>query len=328
MPEHERGMKSPVSATKSPPTTRWTFVRRASTFAAVAVAVVVTTTGTCALAGAAGRANILGPTNAQRTVLARHELGHLFALAPLPGRARRVSAAEARRLSKLATFTAPPFVGVDQLSGERFYVATSGRRALTEIEGATVAGRPPSERGTSGGPGTGNATNLTFSVATSGVLNESQLVYTMVLSPVGVLFFSVDATVGFTPQKSPNALVAERATRLAATYFRGVNVTQHRYVHTATTNVAVIRAVVKRVNALPVTAPGVYHCPFDQGQTLTLSFQSAPGTPPYARVVADPGGCGVVTVDQLRANGTTRASATLGGGATIVAFVLTRLHLR
>jgi len=82
------------------------------------------------------------------------------------------------------------------------------------------------------------------------------------------------------------------------------------------TSTVTIDAIRSAVNATPVATPGVASCPLDVGARMTLSFWRARATGPYAVVVADPGGCGGVTITQWR-QGRLGVGRDEGGGAVV-----------
>jgi hypothetical protein len=126
--------------------------------------------------------------------------------------------------------------------------------------------------------------------------------------------------------RSHVAKISTGATRLVVRVNRGINATTNRYSTYATSNVAAIDAIIRRVDALPKAPSTDEMCPMDVGATLTLSFYRASATP-YAIVIADPGGCGPVTIRDYNANDSLKDSALLGGGAGLSAFVATQLHI-
>jgi hypothetical protein len=126
--------------------------------------------------------------------------------------------------------------------------------------------------------------------------------------------------------KPRDATVPSGATRIVVKVNRGLNAKTDRYSTYATTKAATISAIIERANALPKAPPAGEMCPMDVGATLTLSF-SRHGATPYAIVVADPGGCGTVSLRDYSANHSLASSATAGGGAAFCAYVATQLHI-
>jgi hypothetical protein len=64
----------------------------------------------------------------------------------------------------------------------------------------------------------------------------------------------------------------------------------------------------------------------DVDAKLTLNFYRH-SAKPYAIVIADPGGCGPVSIRDYNANDSLTTSAALGGGAGLSAYVATQLHI-
>jgi hypothetical protein len=126
--------------------------------------------------------------------------------------------------------------------------------------------------------------------------------------------------------KSHDAQIGSGATRLVARVNRGLNAKTDRYSTYATTNSATIDAIIKRVDALPKALSSGEMCPMDVGATLTLSFYRHSSTP-YAIVVADPGGCGPVSVREYNVNDSLQSSAAVGGGNAFSTYVATQLHI-
>lgn len=127
--------------------------------------------------------------------------------------------------------------------------------------------------------------------------------------------------------KSRGSDIGSGATRIVVHVNRGLNATANRYSTYTTSDSAMIAAIIKRVDALPKAPPMGEMCPMDVGAKLTLSF-SRHGAPPYAVVVADPGGCGAVSIRDYNANDTLDGSATAGGGAAFSAYVGSQLHIK
>lgn len=127
--------------------------------------------------------------------------------------------------------------------------------------------------------------------------------------------------------KSRFADVASGATRVVVDVNRGLNAKANRHSVVTTTTPATIAAIIRRVNTLPPAPSVAEMCPMDVGATLTVNFFRHAATP-YAVVVADPGGCGRVSIRDYNANGTLEGSATAGGGAAFSAYVATVLHIK
>lgn len=124
-----------------------------------------------------------------------------------------------------------------------------------------------------------------------------------------------------------HAEVSPGASRLVVQVNRGLNAKTDRFSTYATTNATTIGAILKRVNALPKAPSLGEMCPMDVGAKLTLSFFRH-GSKLYAVVIADPGGCGPVTIHDYNASHRLSGSATLGGGAEFSTYVATQLHIK
>ena len=127
--------------------------------------------------------------------------------------------------------------------------------------------------------------------------------------------------------KSLYSDVGSGATRLVVHVNRGLNAKTDRYSEYATTNEATIDAIIGRVNALPKAPPSGEMCPMDVGAKLTLSFYRHAAAP-YAIVIADPGGCGPVSIREYNANDTLAGSSAVGGGAAFSLYVAGQLHIK
>lgn len=130
-----------------------------------------------------------------------------------------------------------------------------------------------------------------------------------------------------TTTESRHAQIASGATRIVVQVNRGLNAKTDRYSTYATTNAATISAFISHVDALPAAKTGTFSCPMDVGATLTLSFYRHSSTP-YAVVVADPGGCGSVSVRDYNANHMQDGSALLSGGVAFSSYIASVLHIK
>jgi hypothetical protein len=147
------------------------------------------------------------------------------------------------------------------------------------------------------------------------------------IAAVAVGASSLPTSAATTIAKSRAADIASGATRVVVHVNRGLNAKTGRYSAYATTNVATLNTIIERVNALPKAPPAGEMCPMDVGAKLKLSFFRH-SAKPYAIVVADPGGCGAVSIRNYNANDSLEGSATAGGGATFSAYVATQLHIK
>jgi hypothetical protein len=125
---------------------------------------------------------------------------------------------------------------------------------------------------------------------------------------------------------SRDADISSSATRLVVEVNRGLNAKTDRYSTYATTNRATIGAIIDRVRTLPKAPSRGEMCPMDVDAKLTLNFYRH-SAKPYAIVIADPGGCGPVSIRDYNANDSLTTSAALGGGAGLSAYVATQLHI-
>ncbi len=145
----------------------------------------------------------------------------------------------------------------------------------------------------------------------------------LVVLNASVLPARATSTVG----RSRFADVATGATRVVVQVDRGLNAKTGRYSVVATTTLATIQAIIAHVNALPAAPSADEMCPMDVGAKLTMSFYRH-GAKPYAVVVADPGGCGLVTIRDYNASDVLAGSARAGGGAEFSAYVARLLHIK
>lgn len=130
------------------------------------------------------------------------------------------------------------------------------------------------------------------------VLDTRTLVVAAVDLTGGGSAMRLDAEVTWLPPKPAGDLVPPGAQVLTVVLSHGLNSWNEGHAPTTTTDLAVIRAIVERIDSLPVMAPGLTNCPADWGQALTLTFRQRRGGPALAVVVADPDGCQGVTVTE------------------------------
>jgi hypothetical protein len=274
----------------------------------------------------AASASSLGPTDAQRRALASFEARHLLSVVALPAGSRRVARSDPA-LGRTPLSTGALSDDPDQVDLTRFYLVARGEWALAWLERHVPLGGTRSGWGTGSGPGTPTSHTVTFSFATPPTLAQAELWYSMVITPSGQLGLRVDADVLWTPRKSRFSLVASGATKVVVTMDRGLNVRSDRVTTVTVTDGRTIAAIRSAVDAAPVATPGVASCPVDVGARMTMSFWRDGATGPYAVAVADPGGCGSVTVTQF-AGGVTLGVGHDSGGRTLVQFVATALGIR
>jgi len=240
-------------------------------------------------------ATTLGPSNSQRAATAKVSATSLLALAPVPSGSKTIAtwiAADGQELSGPMSRPA----GRDQVDFTKFYLVPDAARSLTWFHDLKIDGHAHSSWGSSGGPGSGNESEVAFSFSATSVLQQRLLEYSLLPVNHHQLEVRVDALVSYVPRKSINSIVAKQAVKVEVIVNRGDNSTGHRVSTYTTTNVGTINELITRVNDLPPALSGVFSCPADFGASITLRFYRADATAPYAVVVADPGGCGSVTI--------------------------------
>lgn len=286
--------------------------------------VAVTVVGT----NLASATSALGPTNTQRHALALRDVRHLLAIAPLPPGARRFATYDVKYRSVLGQAQGLAG-GPDTADAAEFFEAAHGAAATSWLNRVRVGGAVHTGSGSSAGPGSFNATFVSFSFPATSILQQPQLEYTMIATARGALEVRVDAEVQWTPRKSKYSQIPGDATKVVVTVDnhalngdRGVTTT------TDSSNPADLKLLVTAINSLPAMNPGLMFCPFDNGSTVTLAFFVADSSTPYARVVAVPGGCGSVSISQYAADGTLLGATKVGGGTTLARFVAQTLHVK
>jgi len=126
----------------------------------------------------------------------------------------------------------------------------------------------------------------------------------------------------------PATFVASGATKVVVRANRGLNAKVDRYTTVTTTNAVKIASFISKLSALPPAATGIEMCPMDVGATLTLRFYLSRAATPYAKVVADVAGCGLVTIYEYGGSGVLTGIATDLGGVTFSKFVATSLGIK
>jgi hypothetical protein len=138
----------------------------------------------------------------------------------------------------------------------------------------------------------------------------------------------VDSQVSWLPVKSPAERIPSAAkvvTILALPAASGspVRPITRMFLPATITNPATVTKIAEVVDGLQLMPPGVFHCPFSNGQGMRLTFRATKGGPVLAQATAQANGCGTVTlvVDGKRL-------PVLWGGARLVQQVLklARLH--
>jgi hypothetical protein len=278
-------------------------------------------TAVCGTALPADAANA-GPSNTQRQALATHEITSLLSAAPLPSGSRQITAATAEK-TKPFTGEKTDAYGGNEVGATKFYTAPSASASLTWLSSQRLEGHSSPGMGTSGSTHT-----LIYMLSNTTVLEQPEVVYIASSRPNGTLEFSVTATVYWRSQKSANAVVASRATKLTVKLNRGPNVKTNRTSSATSDNKSQIASIIAHINALPVASPLPMNCPLDVGASLTMSFYSGAATKPYAVVVADPGGCGPVTISSYNAAHVRTSAGDVAGGVALSKFVATQFGLK
>ncbi len=282
--------------------------------------------GTVGLVASVSSASSLGPTNAQRAATAKLSARSLLALAPVPPGSRSMAtwiAADGQELSGPMSRPAGP----DQVDFTKFYLVPDAARSLDWFHDVKIDGHVHSSWGTSGGPGSGNESEVAFSFSTTSVLQQRMLEYSLLPVPDHQLEVRVDALVSYAARKSIYSIVAGGAVKVAIVVNRGDNVKGDRVSKYATTSTTTIDELITRVNDLPPAISGVLSCPADFGASLTLRFYRAGATTPYAVVVADPGGCGTVTIRDYDAMDAQLGSTHVSGGYQLGQFIAKIFHI-
>jgi hypothetical protein len=266
-------------------------------------------------------ASSAGPTNAQRHTLASREVASLLSAAPRPAGSRQITAAAAETTKPFSGDKSAAYGG-NEVGATRFYVAPSAEASLTWLKSQHLEGHAATSTGASGSTHT-----EIFLLRNTTVLDQPEVVYIALAKPDGTLEYSVTASVWWTSQKSAQAKVASGATSLTVKLNRGLNAKTHRTASVTTKDKSLIAAIIDHVNALPVPSPLPTSCPNDVGASLTMSFYRAGAAKPYSVVVADPGGCGPVTISQYNSDHTRTSAADVSGGVAFSKFVASHLGL-
>jgi hypothetical protein len=186
--------------------------------------------------------------------------------------------------------------GRDQVDFTKFYLVPDATQSLAWFHNVKIHGLAHSSWGTSGGPGSGNESEVAFSFATTSVLQQRMLEYSLLPVAHHQLEVRVDALVSYLARKSIYSIIAPGAVRVGVVVNRGSNAKHNRVSSYSSTSATTIAKLINKVDALPPALSGVFSCPADFGASITLRFYRADATAPYAVVVADPGGCGSVFI--------------------------------
>jgi hypothetical protein len=269
----------------------------------------------------AASASSTASTSAQRQNVAERDVATLLGAAPLPPGSRQITAAVAE--------TTKPFSGAKSISypgneegATRFFVAPAAQSSLAWLKSQHLQGHAATSTGASGSTHT-----QIYQLPNSSFLLEPEVLYVALAKSNGTLEFSVTATVWWRSAKTPGGVVAPGATKLTVKLNRGLNAKKDRYQSVSTARTSLIAAIIKHIDVLGVASPLPTSCPNDVGSSLTMSFYRANATKPYAVVIADPGGCGTVTVSQYNTNHQITSSTDLSGGRQLSSFVAAQLGL-
>jgi hypothetical protein len=122
-------------------------------------------------------------------------------------------------------------------------------------------------------------------------------------------------------------VVASGAVKVVVVVNRGLNAKSDRISTYVSTNPTTIDLLLAKINHLPKPLVGVF-CPADFGASITLRFYRAGATTPYAVVVAQPGGCGGVTVRSYNAMDSLTRTGHFSGGGALGVIVAQRFHIK
>jgi hypothetical protein len=263
-----------------------------------------------------------GPSNAQRLALAKHEITSLMSAAPLPSGSRQITAAVAETTKPFSGDKSGTYGG-NEVGATKFYTAPSASASLTWLASQRLDGRSAPSQGSSGTTHT-----QIYMLGDTTVLEQPEVVYIASTRPNGTLEFSVTATVYWRSQKAASAAVTRGATKLIVKLNRGLNAKTDRTSSATSDNKSQIASIIAHINALPAPSPLPMSCPLDVGASLTMSFYSGSATKPYAVVVADPGGCGSVTISSYNAAHVRTGAGDVAGGVALSKFVAAQLGLK
>jgi hypothetical protein len=261
-----------------------------------------------------------GPSNAQRLTLAKRELVSLFSAAPLPAGSQQITAAVAEKTKPFSGEKSDVYGG-NEVGATKFFSAPSAKASLTWLSSQPLSGHAPSV----GASGTTHT--QVYLLSSTSVLEQPEVVYIASSRPNGTLEFSITATVYWQSQKSALAVVPSGSTKLVVKLNRGLNAKTDRTSSATSDSKSLIASVIDHINVLPEPSPLPENCPADFGASLTMSFYRGSATKPYAVVVADPGGCGTVTISNYNAYHARTSAEDVTGGVALSKFVAAQLGL-
>jgi hypothetical protein len=262
-----------------------------------------------------------GPSDSARETLAQREVNSFLSAAPLPPGAHQITAAAAEVTKPFSGDKGTVFPG-NEVGATKFYTAPSASSSLSWLASQRILGHS-SSTGSSGS----THTQVYFLTGTS-VLLQPEVVYIALAKPDGTLEFSITASVWWRSQKPALAIVATGATKLTVKLNRGLNAKTDRTTTGESTNKSQIASIIAHVNALQEPNPLPTACPADFNASLTMSFYRGGAAKPYAVVVADPAGCGTVTVSQYNSAHRRTSASDVAGGVLLAKFVATQLGLK
>ena len=133
----------------------------------------------------------------------------------------------------------------------------------------------------------------------SGVLIQRWLLVTVAAHGHGQTAMRVDAQVVWLPARPAGERIPPDARVVTVTPVFGLDPDKKleplKPAFTVTDPAKVAR-IVAVIDSLAIFPPGTYSCPIDFGAEMRLTFRTSPGGPVVARLTAEYGGCGVVSV--------------------------------
>ena len=133
----------------------------------------------------------------------------------------------------------------------------------------------------------------------TGVLTQRWLLVTVAAHGGGQTAIRVDAQVVWLPARPAAERIPPDAEVVTVTPVFGLQPDKKlepldpAFTVTSPAKVAAIAGV---IDGLPLFPPGTFSCPADFGGQMRLTFRTSPGGPVVARLTAEYGGCGVVSV--------------------------------
>jgi hypothetical protein len=165
---------------------------------------------------------------------------------------------------------------------------------LQYVQNHPPQGGQPGFAGSNSGPGKPTVTAIGFSWPSEpGRLGTRTLVIDAVQLADGSAGVRADSQVVWIEPRPKSERIPAGARRLVLTTTRSRRLVQGPL---TVRSPGAIHRVVRLLNALPALQPGVSSCPADLGSQIRLSFYDGTKAQPLAVAVADPGGCGVVTL--------------------------------